>query len=158
MLALGTPFHRRHLVSTPHLMLLKAVVSLAYIFCIAMEHDIQLRSVRRRLIWAYMRLMVSGSSDLLSGVASFAGPARFAERLRNASMGGNEWKATGDLNFLNDWSALRLLHSLHSLAHYLCLGLTNWEETCSPHLGANNCVRCFFSALVPKTHSFDDSR
>ncbi|KAF9516142.1 hypothetical protein BS47DRAFT_1341238 [Hydnum rufescens UP504] len=36
--------------------------------------------------------------------ASFAGPARFAQRLRNASADGKEWEATGDLKFLNNWT------------------------------------------------------
>jgi len=43
---------------------------------------------------------ISGSIPL----ASFAGPASFAAKLRNVSDSGVKWKAKGSLDFLNNWT------------------------------------------------------
>jgi hypothetical protein len=37
-------------------------------------------------------------------IASFAGPASFAAKLRDVSDSGVKWKATGSLDFLNHWT------------------------------------------------------
>jgi hypothetical protein len=46
------------------------------------------------------------SSDNVGTIATYAGPAEFAGRLYNATLAGEKWSASGDLEFLNDWCVI----------------------------------------------------